>query len=265
MPTLAKDSGIVGLPAGVKEAGRRVDFRPDDFTLAIETKGYRIAWARASYCPCQPVNAQTEQPDPECTLCGGEGWLLFAPANAYTAAVGELDATQKALIGSTYGVVLGIMSSFVAEQKPYDVVQQRLEGTVNLTVRPENRLGYYDRIINLDTTITFSQIVEADGSDLLVARYPIVDVNLIRTVSKVYARNTDFQLEAGNLRWLTAPPTVDELVSLHYYTYPHWRIVNHPHATRATIRKFKTSRPASPAGDPIDLPIQAVCKYEFLL
>ena len=70
MPTLTMpQAGVTGLPEGTKEEGQRVDFRPDQFDLTIETKGYRIAWSRAAQCPCKPINAQTEQPDPNCAIC----------------------------------------------------------------------------------------------------------------------------------------------------------------------------------------------------
>ncbi len=266
MVLLAKNSGIAGLPDNVKEAGRRVDFRPDDFTLAVETKGYRLGWKRACYCPCNSVNDQTEQPDPNCSLCEGSGWILFAPALAPdTKATGILTALQKEVIGSDSGVIMGLMSGIYGKSNPYDQVMRRLEGKMNLTVRPENRLGYHDQIINLDTTITYSQLAEADGTSVLEARYPIVHINLVRSDDTVYVENTDFTLSVGTIAWSGTPPAADTKLALHYLTYPHWRVVEHPHNTRATLKKFKNPKPTTPAGDPEDLPVQALCQYEFLL
>jgi len=265
MPTLCKSSGIAGLPEGVKEAGRRVDFRPDDFTLAIETKGYRIAWSRASYCPCAPINEQTEQPDPNCTLCHGTGWFLFAPYISPDHKItGELDTLQKTIVGNESGVIMGIMSAIYGKENPYDQVVRRLEGQMNLTVRPENRLGYHDRITNLDTTIVYSQVADADGTSSLNTRYPIVCMNSLRSESTVFVENTDFTISNGAIQW-NSPPAEGERLAMHYLTYPTWRVIEHPHFTRATLRKFKTAKPATPLGDPEDLPVQAICKYEFLL
>jgi len=36
-------TGVIGLPAGNKEAGQRVDLKADKFDLMIETKGPRVA------------------------------------------------------------------------------------------------------------------------------------------------------------------------------------------------------------------------------
>ena len=100
-PTLTLPPGTVGLPDGVKEAGRRVDFKPDAFTLAIETKSFgRLAWTQACYCPCVPNNDQTDQPDPNCDLCDGHGWLMFRPAIAETdpKVLGDLNPLQAKLV-----------------------------------------------------------------------------------------------------------------------------------------------------------------------
>lgn len=264
MPTFAKRSGTAGMPSGVTERPR-VDFNPDDFTRVIETKGARLAWSRASYCPCVSVNDQTEQSDPNCSICNGTGWLLFAPAiKATYKEVGEFTAVQKAVIGSTASVILGIVSGIYSKDNPYDAVTKRLEGKIQVTVRPENRIGFYDRLANLDATITYAQIAKADGTVYLPTRYPVIDVNLLRDVSTVYTKGTDFTLNAGQIQFATAP-TEDTVFSVHYLTYPHWRVMEHPHATRITLRKYKADKTTVPTGDPVDLPLQAVCQYEWLL
>ena len=158
MVKLSTVSGQAGLPADVKATGRTVDFRPDDFTLAIESKGNRLAWSRASYCPCRGDNEQTEQPGINCPICEGSGWLMFAPALVVnTKKVGKLDTIQTQIVAAnTAGVIFGVETAIFGKENPYDQVQRRLEGQKNLTVRPENRLGYWDQIVNLDTTIVYS-------------------------------------------------------------------------------------------------------------
>ncbi len=260
----------------MKEQGKRVDFRPDDFTLAIETKGYRLAWSRAAYCPCAPVNDQTEQSDPNCPICEGSGWLMFAPVRPVTTIeTGELDSLQTKLVGTDSGVIFGIMSGITAKEMPYDQVQKRLEGQQNLTVRPENRLGYHDRLIHLDTTVVYAQVAEADGTATLKQssptnrkgiRYPIVCMNLFRTLTQVFVEGTDFNIIDGEVTFLgVPPPDKGTFFAMHYLTFPHWRVIEHPHVTRATLLKFKKTRLLTPRGDPVDLPVEAVCKLEFLL
>jgi hypothetical protein len=264
MPILkASDAGSVGLPSGVKEAGQRVDFKPDKFVLQIETKGYRLAWNRAARCPCASVNTQTDQADPNCSLCTGSGWLLFKPAGAVTdeKITGDIDATQQVIVGSTGAVIRGIVSGITNKYVPYDQVIARLEGTSMLTVRAENKLGYYDRICNLDATIAYCQLKDAGSGSTLSMRYPIRDINLLRSASAVFVVDTDFTIVAGNIVWESgrAPASGTQLVC-HYLTHPYWRVVDHPHAARLTPVKFKSA-----VDVPQPLPVSAVLKYEWML
>jgi hypothetical protein len=263
MPILTSAAaGVVGLPSGVKEAGQRVDFRPDKIVLQLETKGYRLAWNRAARCPCAPVNAQTDQADPNCSLCDGKGWLLFKPAGAVTdeKIIGELDAIQTLIVGSTGAVIKGVMSGITNKYVPYDQVVARLEGVSMLTVRAENKLGYYDRICNLDATVSQCELRDA-GSGNLSMKYPIRDINLLRSASATFVKDTDFTLVSGDIVWESgsAPSSSTQLVC-HYLTHPYWRVMDHPHAARLTPVKFKSA-----TEDPRPLPVSAVLKYEWML
>ena len=265
MVKLSTQSGVAGLPIGVKPEGKTVDFRPDDFTLVIESKGYRLAWSRAAMCPCQGDNDQTGQPSINCSVCQGSGWLMFSPAQAVvTTKVGKLDALQTQIVGSTSGVIFGIMSGAIGKHDEYDKVQRRLAGVFNLTVRPENRLGYWDLIVNLDTTVPYSQSFLASGTTEDSVRYPIVCVNLLRSESTVYVEDTDFSVSGGKISWITGPPSQTTKLAIHYLTYPHWRVVEWPHMVRATNIRAKKATTVTPLGDPTDMAIQAIVKLEFL-
>jgi hypothetical protein len=239
-----KPAGVVGLPADTKEQGKRVDFRVDDFSLGIETKGYRLAWKRAAYCPCVPVNT------PVC-------------ASVDPKVIGTLDGLQ-AKIATGAAVIHGIMTSIAAHDTPYDQAMRRIEGTKNCSTRAENKLGYYDQLVDLDATIVYSQILETNGTDTDTTRYPIVLANLVRSEGQVFGDPVHYSIVDGDIKWVTIP-TKGTRLGIHYLTYPHWRVVEHPHMTRHTLVKFKTTKPTTPQGDPSDLPVQAVCKLEFLL
>jgi len=266
MPSFVAKAGSVGLPSHIKETGRRVDFRTDEYTLAIETKGYRLAWSRASYCPCIPINDQTEQPDPNCTICSGAGWVLFKPVGAVSNQdiTGPLDDVQAAMVGDNAAVIRGIMSGITNKKEAYDQALPRLEGMLNATVRAENKLGYYDRLINLDSTVVYSQVYDYKvASPTTKLRYPVRLINLLRTVSKVYVEGTDYTLAGGDIVWVSGKePAVGDRLAIHYLTHPTWRVIEHPHALRLTSVKSKTE---SKAGNPIPLPVQAMCKLEYLL
>lgn len=264
MPILTSAAaGAVGLPVGQKEAGQRVDFKPDKFILAIETKGVRLAWHRAARCPCAGVNTQTDQSDPNCSICGGDGWLLFKPAGFVTDTkiVGELDATHQVILGSTGAVIRGLLSGITNKFVPYDQVVARLEGISMLTVRPENKLGYYDRLCNLDATVTHCELKDAASGSTLSMRYPIRDINLLRSESTVYVKTTDFTIVAGDISWVDGQaPAEGTQLACHYLTHPYWRVMDHPHASRMTPVKFKSS-----ANDPRPMPVSAVLKYEWMI
>jgi len=268
MPTLIKNkkAGVVGLPAGVKEAGRRVDFRVDDFTLMVETKGYRLAWTRTALCPCAPVNDQTKQADPNCPICEGAGWIFFRPEEGTIneKTVGKLTDLQKKILGTDATVIRGIMTGITGEKQPWDPVGPRLEGMASCTVRAENKLGYYDRLTNLDAVVTYAQLIEAASP--LVLRYPAAAMNLLRSTDTTYVAGTHFNLVEGDVVWETGmAPATGTLLSAHYLCHPTWRVINHPHMLRVTPVKKKQAKPLTPQGEPVDMPINAVVKYEWLL
>lgn len=271
MVTLTTKPATLGLLDDQKEAGKRVDFKPDEYVLMIETKGYRLAWSRASFCPCQPINDQTDQPDPTCSLCGGTGWIRFRPEEAVVdvRVRGPLDDLQQSIVDDNAAVIRGIMTSITNTKIPYDQVMPRVEGMLNVTVRHENKLGYYDRLVNLDSTIIYSQIYDYGGEAETELRYPVRYVNQLRSTATIYTELTKynpgghFQVVSGKIVWESgkAPPTNERLVA-HYLTHPTWRVIEHPHAIRTTPVKYKTK---SPTGNPESLPVQGVCKLEFML
>ena len=266
----AKPAGVIGLKPDQKETGKRVDFRPDDFVLAIETKGYRLAWSRATVCPCKPINDQTQQTDPNCSICKGAGWVLFRPeaGTIDEKLVGELTPLQKSILGDNATVIRGIMSGLTNGQNPWENIGPRLEGVASLTVRAENKLGYYDRIVNLDSLIPYSQLLKIDNPAAIVeTKYPIVQVNHLRTLDQTYTVDTDFTINNdGNLVWVSGQePAKDSLFSCHYLCHPTWRAMTYPHAIRLTPVKAKKSKPLTPGGDPVDLPVQAMLQLEFMI
>lgn len=264
-PTIQPTSGVVGLPDGVKEAGQRVDFKADKFTLAVETKGYRLAWSRAAPCPCTSVNDQTEQPDPNCSVCEGSGWFYFAPSESVSANAGTLsDLQTKVIADKKAGVIRGLMTTGTADFDPYNKIGFWQDGQMMLTVRPENKVGYYDRIINLDDDLVYAETIDATSASQLALRYPAKQVNLLRSLDTVFVPDVNFDLVDGEIRWLTGQPASGTKLIAHYLTYPVWLITHHPHIVRSTLVKQKNPNPTTPQGDSIPLAIQAVVKYEFL-
>jgi len=251
----------------MREHGQRVDFKVDKFDLAIETKGYLLAWMRAAVCPCKPVSTHTEQPDPLCTLCKGQGWYYFG-GNTPTdpTAVGRLNEVQSRIITDTNAMAIrGLITSIQNEYNPWDKLGNWQAGSMQLTVRKLNMLGYYDKVINLDSEIVYSEIMECDGGAALHKRYLVNGVNVLRSQAAVYRPEIDYYLEKGDVIFYPGKvPAVGTRVGIHYLCYPTWLIVEHPHAIRATLKRFKTKTPTTAGGDMYQLPIQALIRLDFL-
>lgn len=268
MPTLRKQAGAIGLPTGIKDI-TRADFRDEMWVRAIEAKGYRLAWSRTAQCPCASVSEQTDQADPNCTLCSGSGWLFFRPEGAVVnqKIIGPLTPLQSRLVTMNQAAVVhGIMTGLTGTKRPWEAAGPRLEGMTQCTMRAENKMGYYDRVVCLDASIVYSQIVKASGTATLATRYPVLRMNLLRSKTTVFVEGVDFALTAGEVAWLpNHVPSRGLVLVAHYLCPPTWRVVEHPHTTRLTLTKFKIPAPLTPQGEPQDLPVQALLRYEFLL
>lgn len=275
-PLIVPSSGLIGMPSGTK--GRpRADFRADQFTALIENKGYRLAWSRATKCPCAAVNDQTQQPDPNCDLCEGKGWIWFAPTETVIEdTAGELDEVQTLIVEQqNAGVIRGIMTGLTKRQRAYTEIGKWVEGDVSVTVRPENSLGYWDRLTNLDSEMIYVETVRVGYSrtgvaggedDPLDLRYLVSHVNQVRTVDAVLEAGGDYGVEDGQIVWLPGrSPGAGTRVNVHYLMHPSWLVIEHPHAIRTTLRALKTKAPTTPQGDPVALPLQAHARLEFMV
>lgn len=265
------ETGVVGLPPGVKEQGQRVDFRPTQFDLLIETKQYRMAWSRALPCPCVGVNDQTDQPDPNCHLCNGGGWFYFKPDTTKEideTVIGALDPLQRSIVDKYKSLVIGAyFSGLKREDMPYSMVGDFPTGDAMVTVRSPNKLAFRDRLIALDVTTPFHERIPLESPlPVLPTRYPVAGVNLLVSVGKEYCQGDDFEVdEEGQVVWLITPPSAGEVVSIHYIHHPAYIVISHPHINRTSIVKAKNPNPRTPRGDPVELPVQAMVRYEWLV
>ncbi len=265
MPPIAP----AGLPVGVKDS-LRADFRTNEFVKMVE-RGYRLVWQRAARCPCVPVNKQTDQSNPNCPACKGVGWIYFAPTDysvtAQGANAGIMTDSQKAVVDSLPGAVIirGIMTGISAFANAVDKIGPWEEGMAMVTVRQENKLGFYDKLVNLDSDIAYNQVIKSGTGAALKTRYPVVGVNYLASVSKVFQQGLDFDVTAGGIVWLAGKaPAEKTVLTLHYLVHPTWIIVAHPRSVRVATIKRKQKVPDSPMGSAVPLPVQAMVKYDFL-
>lgn len=258
--------GKIGMPKG-EHASSNPDLEDEKLVGAIETQGSRLAWSRAANCPCAPLNTQTKQPDPNCDLCRGNGLIYFGPENYVPPAdAGVLTDVQKAILAvDGAALIKGVIARAKEEADLYDRLGHWMWGSMLVTVRPENKIGYYDRLVSLDSEIVFFETitVEADAPTV-PTRYRATAVNLIRSEDTIYRLGSDFVLSAGIITWLPGrSPSAETILSVHYLTMPTWRVVDHPHGVREIGRRRKKRR-VSPLGDPTQLPIEGRVQLEFL-
>ena len=262
---MAAADATVGLPFKLNP---RVDFDLREFEKLIE-RSPRFVWERSALCPCADNNTQTQQPLPTCSLCDGIGFFWFGP-NGYVVdedVVGELTVTQKTAQARVGGAIIrGFMASAQMMQNRYDTLGVWFWGQMRITVRPENRIGYYDRLINLDERIVYTQIVTTDGTGVTALRYPAIDVTEVRSLTTRYVCGAQYDVINGNLVWLGGQEPTATRLSVHYTCHPAWIVTNFPHVDRASTTRPRlrrtTSNPAPPP-TPQQLPIQADVKLEF--
>ena len=260
---------MTGLPAGTKATGGgRVDFKVDRFDNFIAVKGLRYFWSRATLCPCK-ANDQTEQVDPSCALCGGYGWLSFLPDRSIDA---EADAhgNPVELNDAKTGVsIRAVISGITKDPQDYERFGRWIFGSAKCTVQSHNRIGHRDRLVSRDATLSFSQLVEADGGAEIgvtgiKGRHglytPIAHVNMMRSVSREFTEGEDFSVsDAGTIAWSGDPPASGVQLTIHAEFFPVWVVMDHPYAARDTYVQHKAG------GDAFrHMPLHATVKLDFL-
>jgi len=264
---------ISGLPAETK-ARPRADFKPTEFDKALVTKGYRMYWSRAGLCPCTN-NDQTEQPDPTCRLCGGDAYYYFLPDEAVArGATKDSQGNPIELNEAGDGVLIYVlMTSLTQDVQVFEKFGEWVFGMSRATVQYQNKLGYRDRLVSVDSEMAWAQIIEYDGSAEIVVtgersktglRYPFVRVHQFRSLTDIYRQGVDFQLTTdGTLKWLGTAPDSGTRLTLHGTIHPPWIIMDHVNTYRDTWLEGSSIGIADQRHE--KLPIQAVCKLEFLV
>jgi len=268
-------TGITGLPLGTKESGSRVDFDRNAFSFLVETKGPRFAWARAATCPCQGNNDQTQQPEPNCEFCKGKGRFHFGPEKFYVIPpdeAGDLDELQKILLEKDGAALIrGTMLGAMRSDEEFTRVGPWLFGNAYVTVRPENPIGFHDRLIALDAELTFDEILDAgDPNEPLALHFLAVGVNCIQAVHptiKRWQEGVDFEVVNGLVVWTSDAPDEDTRISVHYRFHPQWTVWSQPQSFRIASTKAKLAGvppPKTPLGTPEKLVIRAMVRLEHL-
>lgn len=260
----------MGYPSPATEVARRADFRPLEFDKNIEMHGYRLAWSRACVCPCRPLNYQTNQADPSCTLCQGAGYVYFNTRQEQDPAVlGSLSEVQQKLIQmGQSSLIRGIMTSLGKSEQPFQTLGTMQSGQAMVTVRANNRLGHLDRLIAIDSYLIHSERLEAPEPGLALPLRYLVDggVNLLASLSKRYVADDDFVVQGGEVFFAEGrAPEPGTTLAAHYNCHPQYLVVDQPHATRVSyVPRVKGGLP-TPEGFVNQLPLMATVRLDWLV
>lgn len=264
-----------GKPGGTAARFLRVDILQnleegswwEDF---IETKCPRLAWARAAVCSCSGFGGETGQPDNQCPVCSGKGYRYFKPQSYVfsesVAALGEFSPLQQRILEESHAVpIRGWMAGLSSDPTIYQAMGPTASGSTLLTVRPGNRLGYYDRITSIDEVSVFSEIVEVEAGLPLSLRYPPLQIELCSSLDKVFVEDEDFSLVDGVVAFFpNREPAPGTRLSMFYLYNPVWVVQEFPNLFRSSLVSKKIANPETPEGTLVALPMRAMLRLEYL-
>ena len=231
------------------ETNLRVDFDPDKFNSRVQEKGINVLWEKMAACPCR--KDITSQAISNCVNCQGTGFTFY-------------DSKQiRAMISGASG------------SKNFQQWSEVLQGTVNISVDPYYKLGWYDKIVVIDADTVFSEqklietsYIAQDGhSASFNLHYPVLEV------SNIFKFNSELSsLETINLSLVTINLVnrknitiqydfdVNDKISINYLYNPTYLIIDLLNDYRNTYTKFK--RPEEFLGK---MPIRALAKKLHLV
>ena len=253
-----------------KDKGRRVDF-DDQFDLLIRQKGLRVRWSRAILCPCR-LNTKTDQADPSCKGCSGDGWFYILPSNLPTlpeyANVGFVDtANSKA----TQVIVTGIAKNV----EIYENFGEWVFGSIRCTTFSFHDMAYRDRFVFVDGVTDYQQILKVGASRKIPVgreqkiniRYPAKCVLEALEVVPATGAKIDhaarITVEADGSLTFSDPalPALGTLLTVVYQHNPVYVVMQSVLDLRQSPRKFKTD---SVLGSVLDFPKLMLAKPDYM-
>jgi hypothetical protein len=223
-------------------ANQRVDIDISQFETAIAQKGLDLKHETAQPCVC---TSDDGQPLSNCNICNGTGWAYY-----------------------DQGIISGIISG-IGKNNQLDNTGLSITGEAYLTVLPDIKLGYRDRITHIDGRIVYTQLVinSSTVKETQRMKYPIMSVLnindkngntlpefVITNTNNVRVKTYNWKVTDNKLEWLITKPLK---FSIRYLACPSWLILNMPHLSRGTMTKYK-----SPDITYQQLPVQCLIKLE---
>jgi hypothetical protein len=202
-------------------------------------------------------------------MCQGGGFLYFNEAAPQDPSlVGDMTAVQRKLCQPGHAsVIRGIMTGMGMSDTPFERLGRLPEGQAMVTTRYQNRLGYLDRVVNLDAYIVHSEKVQVGlPGEPLPLRY-LVDggVNVLASLTQRFGPDVDFDVREGLVVFVDGRgPEPGSWVTSHYNYHPQYLVMERVHATRLTYTPNAKRTVNTPQGGVTQLPLQAMLRLDFL-
>ena len=210
-------------------------FAPEAFAKLIQGRGLTYFWRRALTCPCR-LNTDTDQWDPTCGRCGGDGWMHVNP-------YASRKASQR-----DYVKIKAVFSSVKGDPTVEEVFGSWDNSTATLTVQSEMRVGFRDRFIGVEQELAWTELLFRGAADKVqvgryglpvdrqreAMRYEPIRVNYIEDDDgsgnhTIYYKGLDWRVvssigtEPRHLLWLPGKgPPEGRLYTIHYDIHPVW-------------------------------------------
>lgn len=198
----------------IQDVLRGVHFDTEATSQLVDEHGYNLTWEKSQFCPCR--NKDTGQPNFNCGLCSGRGYLYFDTK-----------------------CIRGIVTSLAASKamKEAYVMGDWILGRASLTIKAEDAVSFRDRVTNNESLIRFAELFNFKVTTLSYPqRYPVVEVLIMRTIEETFVFGTDFTVDDdGVIQFLstsTILPPADTPVSVLYTCHPTWIVMEHLHIIR---------------------------------
>jgi len=252
----------------------RGDFEPQQYDREIRAYGYRLYWQSAEMCPCRN-NDVTDQPDPTCIPCDGEGWIYTFPDPNELTIEDYLADDPPFLDTATARATQAIVTAMTHDTQTYEKFGEWLAGAARLTTFSFNRIAFRDRFTHAESVMPYKQVLTVPASKIFLVgntalnklRYPAVKllriVELPKGASIFIDRTEDATItDTGGIDLTASSVAPGTRLGIRYDMHPVWIVNDFPFATRDSLVKAKTP---NRMGQQLVMPVHAFVKLDFLL
>lgn len=149
-------------------ANLKIEFNPQLFNEAINKYGVRATWERAMMCWC--YSDHSGSPDPNCVRCKGTGTLYV---------------NSKEIRVLAYNMT----SDFEHEE-----IGERMNGSCTITIKPEDAVGYRDKLTFMDFLSSYSEFVSSEDNPDFELKYPVENMVSLQHPEGELKLGTDYFL-----------------------------------------------------------------------